>query len=61
MVLIGGGYGALVFGGAVSLLHLLHNRVEGVRDALAIWGLLRSVGGDSRRLLPPRSGCSFTE
>jgi hypothetical protein len=26
-----------VFGGGVSLLHVLHNRLEGIRDALATW------------------------
>jgi hypothetical protein len=36
-VLTGGVWGALVFGGAVSLLHVLHNRLESVRDALATW------------------------
>jgi hypothetical protein len=36
-VLAGGGWGALVLGGAVSLAHVLHNRLEGARDALATW------------------------
>ena len=36
VLLAGGAYGALVGGGALSVLHLVHNRVDGVRDALAI-------------------------
>ena len=44
-MLIGSGYGALVFGGAISLVHVLHNRLEGVRDALAIWGFFALLWG----------------
>jgi hypothetical protein len=45
-VLIGALWGALVFGSAVSLVHLVYNRLASVRDALAmgvfftlLWGL----------------------
>jgi hypothetical protein len=44
-VLVGGSYGALVFGGVVSLLHVLHNRVGAVRDALAIWTFFALCAG----------------
>jgi hypothetical protein len=44
-VIVAWAWTALLVGGAVSLLHLLHNRVEGVRDAVLWWVFFAQVWG----------------
>ncbi|HVR28263.1 MAG TPA: alkaline phosphatase family protein [Thermoanaerobaculia bacterium] len=44
-ILVAWAWAALLFGGVISLLHLLHNRVDGLRDAFLLWVFFAQVWG----------------
>ena len=42
---VGSSYGALVFGGTISLLHLFYNRLSSFQDAIVLWLFLGLLFG----------------